>query len=109
MRTNPLGSTANRKLPVTSATPRRLTLTRRVDRQEEVGLRADPALPVRRQPAAGDDAMQVGMEEQVLPPGVQQRRDADLGAESLGVRGQGEQGRRGGPEEQVVEPPLVAQ
>ena len=50
----------------------------------------------RRQPATGDDAVDVRMMVQVLPPGVQHRDDTDLGAEMLGIGGDGAQrlGRR---------------
>ena len=35
---------------------------------------------VRREPAGGNDAVNVGMQQQVLSPGVQDRDHADLGA-----------------------------
>ena len=50
------------------------------DGKEEVRLLArQPAPTVRRQAPAGDDAVQVNVLVQLLPPGVQHRRDAQLG------------------------------
>ena len=57
------------------------------DRQEEAGPAGDPARAVRRQAAAGHDAMDVRMVVQVLAPGVEHGDEADLGAEMLGIGG----------------------
>ncbi|MBB4276686.1 hypothetical protein GGE12_004483 [Rhizobium mongolense] len=51
--------------------------------------------------------MQVGMVQQILPPGVQYGEEADLGAEMLGVGGDGAQRLGGGAEEQAVDERLV--
>ena len=56
------------------------------DRQEEVVAAGDPTAPVGREPAAGDDAMDVRVQREVLAPGVQHRQHADLGPEVLRVR-----------------------
>ena len=56
------------------------------DRQEEVVTAGDPTALVGRQPAAGDDAMDVRVQREVLAPGVQHRQHADLGPEVLRVR-----------------------
>jgi hypothetical protein len=45
----------------------------------------DPVHAVRGEPAAGDDAVQVRMEQQVLSPGVQDGREADLRAQVIGI------------------------
>ena len=55
--------------------------------QEEAGAAGDPAVAAGGDAAAGDDAVQVRMEGQVLPPGVQHAEEADLGAEMLGIGG----------------------
>ena len=69
----------------------------------------DPARAVGREPAAGHDAVDVGVVLQGLPPGVQDGQEADLGPEVLGVGGDLLQGLRGGPEQQVVDDPRVLQ
>jgi hypothetical protein len=56
-----------------------------VDMHEETFSTPDPSLLVEAQAAAGDDAVQMGMELKVLSPGMQQREAAELGAEMLRV------------------------
>ena len=51
--------------------------------------------------------MQVGVMEQVRAPGVEHGKKADLGAEVLGISGDGEQGLRRGSKQDAVELPLV--
>ncbi len=76
-------------------------------RQEEVGPTGYPAGGVRRDAAAGDDAMDVRVMAEVLAPGMQHRGDADLGAEMLRVgRDRGEHLGRCG-EKQTVDRGLV--
>jgi hypothetical protein len=50
-----------------------------------MGSAGDPSATVRREAAAGDDAMQVRMMEQRLPPGMENREEAEFGAEMLGI------------------------
>ena len=57
------------------------------DRQEEARPAGDPARAVGGEPAAGDDAVDVGVVLEVLPPGVEDGQEADLGPEVLGVGG----------------------
>jgi hypothetical protein len=80
-----------------------------LDGKEEALAPGQPAGAVESKSAAGDDAVEMGMEEQVLAPGVEHRGDADVGAEVLGVPGEGEQGLGGGGEEDLVDDCLVAQ
>ena len=54
------------------------------DREEEVVTAGDPTAPVEREPAAGDDAMDVRVQHEVLAPGVQHRQHADFGPEVFG-------------------------
>ena len=65
--------------------PRNTRLRTRTGRKKS----ARPAtqrLPSGDEPAAGDDAMDVRVEREVLAPGVQHRQHADLGPEVLRVR-----------------------
>jgi len=72
-------------------------------RQEEVLPRCDPLMllshgvyraqaPCGAQPTAGDDAVDMRMVDERGPPGVEHRRDADLGAQMSFVAGDREQG-----------------
>ena len=79
------------------------------DRQEEPRPAGDPPRGVGREPAAGDDAMDVGVVLEVLPPGVEDGQEADLGPEVLGVGGDLLQGLGGGPEQQAVDHARVLQ
>ena len=77
------------------------------DGQKEVGSTADPTTAVGREPAAGDDAMQVRMMEQCLAPSVEDGEEAELCAEMLGIGGDRAQGFGGGVEQNVVDQSLV--
>ena len=80
-----------------------------LDRQEVVVAAGHPACAIGGQPAAGDHAVQVGVEEQVLAPGVKHAGDAGLRAEELGVARDGGERPGGRPEEDVEDGLLVAQ
>ena len=80
-----------------------------LDGQQEFTAACDPAVMVRGQTAAGDDAMQVGMEVKVLSPGVQHREEAGFHPQALGVAGNGEQSFGDGAEEHVVDDLLVVE
>ena len=75
--------------------------------QEEAGLAGDPARPVRRQAAAGNDDVDVRMMGQRRAPGVQHGGEADARAQMLRVGGDGGQRLGGGPEQEVVDGGLV--
>ena len=75
--------------------------------QEETGLAGDPARPVRRQAAAGDDDVDMGMMGERGAPSVQDGGQADARAEMLRVGGDGGEGLGGGPEQEVVDGGLV--
>src|SRR5262249_39269703 len=75
--------------------------------QKEPRPTPDPALPIRREPAARHHAMQMRVMHEVLSPGMQDREEADLGTEMFGVRADGAQGLGGGGEEQVIDHGLV--
>ena len=61
-------------------------------RQKEARFAGDPALPVGRQPAAGDDAMHMRMMGQRRAPGVQDQGQPDAGTQMPRVGGDGAQG-----------------
>ena len=88
--------------------PRNTRLSTRTGRKKS-GRHADPARAVRREAAARHHAMDVRMQLQVLPPGMQYRQHADLGAQVLRVRGHLDQGLRGGPHQQAVDFTRVGQ
>ena len=58
---------------------------------------------IRRESARWNDAVNMGMEQQVLSPGVQNADHADLRAQVFGIGGDFQQGLRAGGEQQVVE------
>jgi hypothetical protein len=64
-------------------------------------------LGIGREPATGNDAMQMGMMEQILAPGVKDREEADLGAQMPGIGRDRAQGFRCGPEQNAVDRLLV--
>ena len=53
--------------------------------------------------------MNVGMQQQVLPPGVENANHADLCSQVFGIGRDLQQGLRAGGEQQVVEQPRVVQ
>ena len=75
--------------------------------QEEAGLAGDPARPVRRQGAAGNDDVDMGMMGERRAPGVQHGGQADARAQMLPVGGEGSRRLGGGPEQEVVDGGLV--
>src|SRR5437016_6306213 len=70
---------------------------------------ADPATVIWRESACGNDAVNVGMQEQVLSPSMQDADHADLGAQVFAIDGDLEQGLCTGGEQQVVEQTRVLQ
>ena len=75
--------------------------------QEEARPASDPALPVRREPAAGHDAVHMRMMRERRAPGVQHQRRADARPQVLGVAGDGQQCLGGHVEQQAIENRLV--
>ena len=76
-------------------------------RQEEARPACHPGRAVRRQPAAGHDAVHVRVVRQRRAPGVQHQRRADAGAQLLGVHRDGLQNLCGHVEQQPVDGGLV--
>src|ERR1019366_8563366 len=77
--------------------------------QEERIAWADPTTVVRRESARGNGAVNVGMQEQVLSPGVQDADHADLSAQVFAIDGDLEQSLSAGGEQQVVEQTRILQ
>ena len=78
-----------------------------LDGQQEFTAARDPAVMVRGQAATGNDAVQVGMEVQVLPPTMEHGEEPGFHPQALGVAGNGEQGLGDSAEEHVVDDLLV--
>ena len=77
------------------------------DRQEESGSAGNPATAVARKPPTRDHAVQMGMMDERLAPGVEDGEEADLGAEVAGVGRYGAERLGDGPEEETVDDGLV--
>ena len=67
----------------------------------------DPTGVIGGKTSGGNHTMQVRMMEQVLAPGVEHDEKADLGAQVLGISGDGEQSFRRGPEQDAIELSLI--
>ena len=78
-----------------------------LDREEEGRPRVDPPRPVRRQAARRDDAVDVRMMLEALPPGVEDHEAADGGTQAFRVRRDLEQRGGGRAKEEVVDDALV--
>ena len=74
-----------------------------VHREEEPGRTGDPPRPVRRQAAAGDDAVDVRMMIEVLSPRVEDGEEPDVGAEMARIASDLEQRVARGAEQDVVD------
>jgi hypothetical protein len=75
--------------------------------EEEAGFRGDPPVACGGGAAAGDDRVDVGVKEQGLGPGVQDRDKPDPGAEILGGRRDFGKSLGNRSEEEVVAEPCV--
>ena len=64
---------------------------------------------IRREPTRGNDTVNVGMEEQVLSPGVQDRDHTDLSSQVFRIGCDFQQGLRAGGEQQIVKQARVFQ
>ena len=84
-------------------------LAERLNGQEERVQRMDPSLFVRRDSAAWNDAVNVGMEQQVLPPRVQDAEETSLGSEMLRVACHFTEGFGNRAEQEVVKRLLILQ
>ena len=64
---------------------------------------------ISRKPARGNDTVNVGMQKQVLSPGMQDGDHADLGSEVLHIGCDSQQGLRSSGEQQIVKQAWVLQ
>jgi hypothetical protein len=71
--------------------------------QEKPVATVDPAFAVGTDAAARNDAVQVGVGEKVLSPGVQKSEASDLGAEMLRVSGERQEGLGSGAKQDPVD------
>jgi hypothetical protein len=69
----------------------------------------NPAGVVGREPASGDDTVNVRMKLQLLIPGMQHAEEADLGCETSGMAGDFEKGFCAGTEQQIIDDLFVLQ
>ena len=75
----------------------------RLDGDEEGGSAREPGGVIRGESAGGDNAVQMGVEGEILGPRVEDQQEAGKGAEEAGIGGEFEQGLGAGLEQQVVE------
>lgn len=80
-----------------------------LDGEEEPLATFNPRPSIGREATSGDNAVEMGMEEDVLAPGVKNRSEADLRAEMALVPCDFQESPGGGREEAVEEKTLVAQ
>jgi len=79
------------------------------DGQKESVRCGDPALVVGTESAGRDDAVNMGMVQQLLIPGVQYAEESDLRTKVFGISGDLEQGLGAGAEQQAIDLCLVLQ
>ena len=79
------------------------------DGEKELVSACNPSPVIWGEPSPWDHAMEMGMSEQRLPPGVQNREKSDLGAEVFGIGGDLQEGLGGSPKQQAVNQSLILQ
>jgi hypothetical protein len=79
------------------------------DGEKELVSAGNPSPMIWGEPSAWDHTMHMGMSEQRLPPGVQNREESDLRTEVLGISGDLEKGLGRGPKQQAVNQSLILQ
>src|ERR1035441_10147727 len=80
-----------------------------LDGEQEFTVAGDPAIMIRGQTAAGADAMQVGMEMQVLPATMEHGEESGFHPQAFWVGGNGEQCFGDDAEEHVVDDLLIVE
>ena len=78
-------------------------------REKEVRPAADPPIAIDGESTAGHDAVQVGVEGQLLAPGVEHGQDADASPQVLGIGGDLQQGFGAGLKEQLIDNLLIVE
>ncbi len=79
------------------------------NRKKKLSPTRDPLVLVRSDSAAGNNAMQVRMMMEVLPPSMQHRQKPDPGTKVPAVGGNSQQRFGGSPKEKALNNPLVPQ
>ena len=80
-----------------------------VNGKKEARVRSNPAGVIEREPAGGDDTVDMGMKQEFLVPGVQHAEKADLGPEMCGVPRHLQKGFCAGPQQQTIDDLFVLQ
>jgi hypothetical protein len=83
--------------------------TEHLDRKEEGVAWLDPTGAIERQSTGGHHTMHVGMMFELLIPGVEHAKEADVGAEMLGIASGFEKCLGSGLQQEMVEKLLVLQ
>src|SRR5215472_10806035 len=79
------------------------------DGQKELSSTGNPAAMIGRESSSRDHTMQVGMSEQSLAPGMQNRHKADVGTQVFGISSDLEESLSCGAKQQVVNQDLILQ
>jgi hypothetical protein len=79
-----------------------------LDGEEIIRRCREPALPIRGEPAPGDDTVQMGMYMEFASPGVQDGGDAELSSQPAWIAAQLEQSTGCGLEQRVEEEPRLS-
>jgi hypothetical protein len=80
-----------------------------MDGEKEVRAGSDPAGVIEGEPTGGDDTVDVGMEPELLVPGVEHTEEADLGAEMSGIAGDFEKSFCTAAEQQIIDNLFIVQ
>jgi hypothetical protein len=80
-----------------------------LDREKEAKAGSDPAAVIEGEPTGGDDTVDVGMEPELLVPGVEHTEEANLGPEMSGIAGDFEKSFCTGTEQQIVDDLFILQ
>jgi hypothetical protein len=80
-----------------------------LDGEEEARTGSNPARVIEREPASGDNTVDMGMKLELLVPGVKHAKEADLGSEMSGVASDLEKSFCADTEQQTVDHFFVLQ
>ena len=78
-----------------------------LDGQEESARRVYPSGTIESQTSSGNDVVYVGMNLEVLSPGMEHAEESDVGSQVLWIASEFKQRSGTGAEEQMVEEPFV--
>jgi len=80
-----------------------------LDGEKEVRTGSNPAGVVEREPAGGDDTVDMGMQLELLVPSVKHAKEADLGAEMSGAASDLKKSFCAGTKQQTIDQFFVLQ